>query len=146
MLLGKACASEYTFQTQDLKVAKSRLRKAFAFVGLTEFWNLSICLFHAEFGGEVSPASFQNVRPSSRYDAFEERAKPSIMDGMNPRSVTTDGLTRAHEHHDISVYREAVASFAMKVCTYGLKMPEPLRELAQSLPWKVPLPSKCFED
>ncbi|CAK0817251.1 unnamed protein product [Prorocentrum cordatum] len=43
------------------------------FVGLTEEWPTSVCLFHARFGGECFQASFKNVRPGKanhRYDTF----------------------------------------------------------------------------
>lgn len=43
------------------------------FVGLTEEWPMSVCLFHARFGGECFNASFKNVRPGKanhRYDTF----------------------------------------------------------------------------
>jgi len=43
------------------------------FVGLTEEWPTSVCLFHARFGGDCFKASFKNVRPGKanhRYDTF----------------------------------------------------------------------------
>jgi hypothetical protein len=43
------------------------------FVGLTEEWPTSVCLFHARFGGDCFQASFKNVRPGKanhRYDTF----------------------------------------------------------------------------
>merc|ERR1719401_892886 len=46
----------------DVELAKSRLQK-FAFVGLTEEWDLSICLFRAMFGGLCYGADFDNIRP-----------------------------------------------------------------------------------
>ena len=35
---------------------------AFAFVGVTEFWEASICLFHEKFGGHSNAAELVNVR------------------------------------------------------------------------------------
>lgn len=34
----------------------------FAFFGITDYWNASICLFHAMFGGTVHDLEYQNVR------------------------------------------------------------------------------------
>lgn len=44
-----------------LPVALERLR-GFAFVGLTEQYALSVCLFHTMFGGECLPIEFVNMR------------------------------------------------------------------------------------
>jgi hypothetical protein len=37
----------------------------FAWVGITDFWATSICLFHARFGGEAAEVDLQNIRPGS---------------------------------------------------------------------------------
>jgi len=42
--------------------ALHRLRK-FAFVGITEHFDLSVCLFHAMFGGNCRKVEFLNMRP-----------------------------------------------------------------------------------
>jgi len=47
----------------DTRTALARL-DGFKFVGLTEHWDLSICLFHAMFGGECLQGEFINMRPS----------------------------------------------------------------------------------
>jgi len=39
--------------------------KGFMFVGLTEEYDLSVCLFHAMFGGQSLRAEFNNLRPTS---------------------------------------------------------------------------------
>ena len=46
----------------NVRVAISRLR-GFAFVGLTDDWASSICLFHLMFGGRCLAAERRNVRP-----------------------------------------------------------------------------------
>ena len=45
------------------ELAVSRV-KEFAFIGLTDEWNLSICLFHAMFGGECYAHEFLNTHPT----------------------------------------------------------------------------------
>ena len=44
----------------DLALALHRLRTHFAFVGITDDWALSICLFHAMFGGACLAHEFIN--------------------------------------------------------------------------------------
>ena len=49
---------------QELKQAVSFLRsEKMAFVGLTDYWTESICLFHAMFGGNITAHEFTNTRP-----------------------------------------------------------------------------------
>jgi len=50
----------------NVALALSRL-DGFAFVGLTEEWSLSICLFHAMFGGRCLPGELGNARPTPRH-------------------------------------------------------------------------------
>merc|ERR1712107_340610 len=46
----------------EIALAKDRLITGFAFVGLTHEWDLSVCLFHAKFGGACNKREFQNIR------------------------------------------------------------------------------------
>merc|ERR1719401_1549095 len=52
----------------DVELAKRRLDK-FAFVGLTEEWPLSICLWRAMFGGLCYGADFEDTRPGDNKNA-----------------------------------------------------------------------------
>lgn len=49
----------------DVGTALARLREGFKFVGLMEQYDLSVCLFHAMFGGECLTVEFANMRPSA---------------------------------------------------------------------------------
>ena len=76
MLIGHRCAyhggepSEEQ-QSLDREAALARLPKL-GFVGLTDQWDLSVCLWHAKFGGECLPAEFKNVRPArTQYSAAD---------------------------------------------------------------------------
>lgn len=69
--------------TKDmLDNAKRRLEEGFAFVGITDNWELSVCLFHAMFGGKCHSREFDNSRRGknhkliggtymSRYDTID---------------------------------------------------------------------------
>ena len=74
-LLGRACTS-----LTDAHLAADRLSK-FAFVGLTEHFNASVCLFHRQLGGEPLPVEFEasrqhqgDAKRSGWYDDTELRA------------------------------------------------------------------------
>ena len=51
--------------TPNTELALRRLETEFAFVGLTNNWALSICLFHAMFGGPCLAHEFLNTRPTN---------------------------------------------------------------------------------
>jgi len=48
----------------DEELAINRLREGFAFVGMTDDYAFSVCLFKALFGGDCAAAEFGNSRPS----------------------------------------------------------------------------------
>ena len=58
------CAEEVPggFTRKLLNEAKRRLSKDFLFVGLTEEWDVSICLFHQMLGGHARAVEFLNTR------------------------------------------------------------------------------------
>ena len=59
---GKYCADEYKFNEKDFHRAVKRL-KTFRFIGLTDEWNRSVCLFHRKFRiPHILPVEFQNSR------------------------------------------------------------------------------------
>lgn len=64
----------------DLPTALARLEGGFAFVGLTDEYALSVCLFHAMYGGTCEKAEFINARPSHG-GAFEESTRPKTAAG-----------------------------------------------------------------
>ena len=49
---------------RDAAEAARRVHDGFAFVGITEEWDLSICLFHKMFGGACDAVEFEDTRPS----------------------------------------------------------------------------------
>mmetsp|Transcript_16189 Transcript_16189/g.47235 ORF Transcript_16189/g.47235 Transcript_16189/m.47235 type:complete len:329 (+) Transcript_16189:64-1050(+) len=65
LIVGKHCfgGEKEHYKKGDNVTALRRLHEEFAFVGLTEEWDLSVCLFHAMFGGSCHRREFLNVRP-----------------------------------------------------------------------------------
>lgn len=77
MMNKRACNAQVNVTDAMLNVAINAIRKA-AFVGDTDEWDDSICLFHAMFGGEINPHSFSNIRPTltAQYNRTELILKP----------------------------------------------------------------------
>lgn len=62
MVLGVPCAAPFAINASLLDEAARRVRHDFLFVGLTERWEHSVCLFHARLGGRPVRAQFANGR------------------------------------------------------------------------------------
>lgn len=54
---------------EDTQLACMNL-EIMAFVGISDYWEASVCLFHSQYGGEMSDADVVNVR-KGRYDKKE---------------------------------------------------------------------------
>jgi hypothetical protein len=88
MMTGRGCGSQHVIDEQDLEVALMRLDDAFAFVGITEEWNLSACLFHAMFGSDIHYRELLNVRPgneSTKGEAYDTTALDGFIDEWDGR-------------------------------------------------------------
>jgi len=67
-------------------LAVQRLREGFGFVGLMDRWDLSVCLFHAKFGGDCHATEFSSTRMDrnsshAQYDTSELRGFKDKVDG-----------------------------------------------------------------
>lgn len=89
--------------------AVQRLREGFAFVGLTEEWDLSICLFHAMFGGPCHSSEFHNARPGQHAKDADGLYDTSILQGYQDE---IDGL----------VYAEAVRLFRQNLAVHNVSV------------------------
>ena len=58
-----------TLNASHVAEAVRRIEQDIAFVGLTERFDESVCLFHRRFGGRPVPAQFVNVRPMVNHTA-----------------------------------------------------------------------------
>jgi len=56
-----------------------------AFVGITDKWDLSICLFHTKFGGHCLQDEFGNTRPNPERDSDSYRYDESVLHGWTDR-------------------------------------------------------------
>mmetsp|Transcript_32520 Transcript_32520/g.71098 ORF Transcript_32520/g.71098 Transcript_32520/m.71098 type:complete len:311 (+) Transcript_32520:78-1010(+) len=86
----------------EVSLAKQRLREGFVFVGLTEEWNLSVCLLHTMFGGSCQ--------------AFEFNKEHSNPTGM----MRNDTELGSFRDHDGPVYEEAREIFHTNLRKYGV--------------------------
>jgi len=91
----------------DIALAKRRLIEGFVFVGLTEEWDLAICLMHAMFGGACHAAEFSNMHPGANSSGTGELYDTAELGGF--RDVV-DGV----------LYEDAQAIFAAETKQYGV--------------------------
>jgi len=61
MVVGYRCASDTVLTKTHMKKAKKRIERM-GFVGITDDWNRSICLFHRQFGGKIFDVEYRNER------------------------------------------------------------------------------------
>jgi len=90
----------------DVDHAIQWLQTRFAFIGITEQWNLSVCLFHAIFGGNGTAAEFANTR-ASRDVRRGGSHKTSQLQGMVPSFL-------------VELYGFALRRFTFDVARYSV--------------------------
>ena len=88
-------------------MALERLREGLAIVGLQEEWSLSICLFHAKFGGPCRKLEFLDTRPgknvASTYDTtilngwVDEMDRPVYAEAINMFKADLEKFGVSHE-------------------------------------------------
>lgn len=105
---GSPCVNSSLPTAAESELAVQRLRSGFAFVGLTEEWNLSMCLFHARFGGECTALELLNTRPGKHRDA------------EHPDFYDIEELQGIEDPYDSLLYAEAKEIFWQDVNRFGL--------------------------
>jgi hypothetical protein len=122
MLTGRECSSSGSVDVGRALAVVNRL----GFVGLTEEWVLSVCLWHKRFGGRMLPAELANVRPGSM-------------------TVATEGFARYNDHAllgqwqpaaDVAVFEAAKARFWREIKIFGITR-EDCQQQAQHLEQQV---------
>lgn len=115
MLAGHQCASQVDLADgRVLATALTRLRSgAFAFIGVREEWEASICLLHASLPGHTRPllAEFRSLGHSVNSHRAIEWLPPSAADGEYNESVL-DGFV---DEVDEAVYAEASRLFRLRL-------------------------------
>ena len=91
--------------TPNIDLALARL-SGFAFVGLTELYDLSVCLFHVMFHGPCLPVEFSNTRPAAAHGRV-----PDEYTAWSPWGGIIDG-------DDWRLYAEATRMFWAALHTY----------------------------
>ena len=114
MLTGQWCNAVVRVAREDAAVAIRRLSTALAFVGITDYWNASVCLFAAQFGAAPGAADFANSRPTP-YGGQRARHESQVADS---------GL----ERFDFALYAAAVRLFAARLDAHGIERPPGLAE------------------
>ncbi|CAJ1371207.1 unnamed protein product [Effrenium voratum] len=93
-------------RTRAMAEEAVRRVSGFAFVGITDEWDLSVCLFHATFGTKCRALDFLDVRPGTSeaevYDTAPLRGYRDELDGM--------------------VYQEALRIFQANLLKYNVSM------------------------
>lgn len=102
MINGLHCGDPAPITGQMQATAMSRLEEGFAFVGLTDDWARSVCLFHLMHGGPCHKREFLDVRPGAKHDD----------------NYDTSGLQGWTDPHDGPLYARAAELFATNVQKY----------------------------
>lgn len=99
----------------DMKLAHRRLREGFAFVGLTEQWPLSICLFAAMFRIACVPSLFDDSRPTP----MRHEARTRSAGAPSPPPATEDAELFA-DPYDMQLWRWATTRFHADLSRYNV--------------------------
>ena len=95
-----------------LEVARTRLRDGFAFVGDTDDWEASICLFHLKLGGRCLDVELINNRPTA--------GSNSIQAERDSAKTVSDIRARFTDRYDSVLYADARQRFERDLQTYGV--------------------------
>ncbi|CAJ1417433.1 unnamed protein product [Effrenium voratum] len=100
---------QYPPRTHSMAEEAVRRVKGFAFVGITEEWDLSVCLFHAMFGGACHAAEFENVRPGPSEMKTKWGYDTSVLEGFR-------------DEFDGMVYQEALKIFRQNALLHNVSL------------------------
>lgn len=117
MLIGGQCGMHHNFTNASLAEARRRLNNL-AFVGLTDHYNASVCLFHSMWGGEIAPYMFQNARPGKMHSDRPPRKLPG--GGFQERPSAWSRLSEEDDPIDQATFRAARTLFVKRLAEAGL--------------------------
>ena len=121
MLVGYRCADMVKVTPQMEAKAAARLRGDFAFVGLTEEWDASICLFHQMLGRPAREIEFLNYRAGkmTRTKVGEAQANGTAGGAPSATSKTYDvavlsGMVDASDERTYAVAKKVFRANVLK--------------------------------
>jgi len=122
MIIGHGCGHRTKYngtgslvRRQTVTLAVHRVAK-FGFVGLTEEWLLSVCLWHAKFGGAILEAELANTRPG-----ISSGIKKKSIDPSSSSEYDVKTLFKGWEpSDDMKVYNAAKERFWKEVKDHNL--------------------------
>eukprot|EP00051_Salpingoeca_urceolata_P007043 m.93415 g.93415 ORF g.93415 m.93415 type:complete len:402 (-) comp15092_c0_seq1:172-1377(-) len=125
MILGEYCARVEPISPSMLVEAVRRVTSSFAFVGLVEEWDASVCLFHAMNGGEPGVVEYQNSRSYSyRYEAaglpMAAKNRPRAGNATFAAADDWKKLSEKTDPDDWQVYQAVRKRFYHELSSYGL--------------------------
>eukprot|EP00049_Salpingoeca_infusionum_P026830 m.28225 g.28225 ORF g.28225 m.28225 type:complete len:197 (-) comp9026_c0_seq1:359-949(-) len=126
MMLGKKCnhPSEEDWgwlpSQTELQQALANLER-FEFVGLTDYWIESICLFHAMFGRNITKHELDNVRPGAKQQVNHRDGTQQhfVHPGLQEVGVDEDPA-------DYELFQVAKRIFTTNLVKYGIRVPSSL--------------------
>lgn len=121
MLVGGQCGMYMNITEEIRSMANERMR-ALAFVGITDAYNASVCLFHHMWGGTPQPHMFANARPAT---AHRKKWKPHKLPGggLQVRPSTWHNLSSTDDPDDFALFLLAKSIFLHRLREYGLLRP-----------------------
>lgn len=84
------------------------------FVGLTNHWDLTVCMWHAKYGGECLESEFSNVRPSKYGSALVNDT--SFDSSFHPIDDAIYDAAALRFTHDMEKYDVSPKTCASKYC------------------------------
>lgn len=116
------CGGPEPVTSAEVDLARHRLRDGFVFVGITDEWDLSMCLLHMVYGGVCLATDFMNIRPG------ENSSNNSLYD--------TSDLMGYTDKDDGALYDEALAVFSEQSKRYGVTYESCQPCFKQAFPYK----------
>lgn len=115
----EVCSNQSPPTDEETSLAVARV-KDFVFVGITEEWDLSVCLFHVMFGGKCLRTDFI-APPNSVTDNHQSIPLPSQIEKDNETGLyLTEALHGFTDKPDRYVYTEALRVFRERLEEYNV--------------------------
>ena len=117
MLLGGQCGMFHNITPAMFQSAKKYVNRL-AFVGLTDYYNASVCLFHEMLGGVPQPHMFKNARPAAAHkDNHKLRKLPG--GGTQEKPTAWRTLSPADDPMDFELFEHARDIFTERLRKHG---------------------------